>query len=157
MTHITVNAASRKSSTREPEEGVVADEDVDMDAAGPGASASIRVKKRKVPVKVRCGLILVPWRVLMVRYCDRSPKTRFTSPTTQGARDARRQGSMTPSRACPTWARSALGANGRSKPAPWCLVSTLIPFIPCDTELLDVARREVVELDNSSDNEEAPV
>lgn len=64
-----IEAAKRKSSTKEPEEaaaGASADVDIEMAAAEPDASASIRVKKRKVPVKVRCGPMLVLWRVLMV-------------------------------------------------------------------------------------------
>jgi hypothetical protein len=57
LTRIRLNSVSRKSSTREPEEEVVADGDVDMDAAEPGASSSTAARRRKVVAKVRSCLL----------------------------------------------------------------------------------------------------
>jgi hypothetical protein len=59
LTRIRLNSVSRKSSTRELEEEVVADGDVDMDAAEPGASASTAVRRRKIVAKVRPFLLTV--------------------------------------------------------------------------------------------------
>jgi hypothetical protein len=56
-TRIRLNSVSRKSSTKEPEEEVVADGDVDMDAAEPGASSSTAARRRKVVAKVRSRLL----------------------------------------------------------------------------------------------------